>query len=389
MGRKKRTVLQKNEVIAKPINEPLNTGIYARLSAENSHKNDDGNAIENQVEACRNFINENPQLILADTYIDNGKTGTNFDRPEFNRLINDIEKGKIKCLVVRDLSRFGRDYIETGTYLERVFPDLGLRFISVNEKYDSSLMDSSNESLMIPLQNMINGIYAKDISRKVSTAHQTRFLSGEFKRNTLPYGYMLDETRRKVIVDEATAEFVRLIFTLRANGKSIKEIISTLNELNAPNPKVRKAEINVQKGNVSNSNGFHYSTIQNILKNHTYLGHTVIGKKVRAFYRGIICEDVKDESKWIFLENTHQPIISEELFYTVQEIRRLASENKAKKMKETAKKRAQLNNLFTGKIYCADCLSPLTFNRLVDRNNFNAYYKCSKYIKKKNVQSTK
>ena len=134
-------------------------------------------------------------MLFRSTYVDNGRTGTVFDRPEFNRLMNDIRTGRIKCLVVRDLSRFGRDYIEAGTYLERVFPQIGLRFIAIKENYDNFDADGSGESLIIPLQNMINTLYSKDISRKVSTALKAQMESGEFKKRNLPYGYRSEERR--------------------------------------------------------------------------------------------------------------------------------------------------------------------------------------------------
>jgi DNA invertase Pin-like site-specific DNA recombinase len=122
---------------------------------ENSGKSEQVDVIANQIEICKSYIAERPYLNLIDTYVDNGRTGTVFDRPEFNRLMTDIKSGRVKCLVVRDLSRFGRDYIETGTYLERIFPQIGLRFIAIKELYDSFDTDGSNESLFIPLQNMI------------------------------------------------------------------------------------------------------------------------------------------------------------------------------------------------------------------------------------------
>ena len=159
MARKsrKQTPIAEQVVEAAP-QQIFPTAIYARLSVENSGKSEKVDVIANQIEICKSYIADCPYLELIDTYIDNGKTGTVFDRPEFNRLMTDIKSGRIKCLVVRDLSRFGRDYIETGTYLERIFPQIGLRFISIKEHYDNFDTDGSNESLIIPLQNMIKNI---------------------------------------------------------------------------------------------------------------------------------------------------------------------------------------------------------------------------------------
>ncbi len=382
MARKSRKTIH-NTVTSAPAVRRFKTAIYARLSAENSGKDDNQDAIKNQVAVCREFILQNSELVLTDTYVDNGQKGTSFDRPQFNRLMEDIKSGKIECLVVRDLSRFGRDYIETGTYLERVFPSIGLRFISVNEHYDSFTNDGTNEDLMIPLQNMINGIYAKDISRKTFSSHRTRFLSGEFKRNILPYGYYLDETRFKILIDQEAARFVRLIFQWKIEGKSIKSIISSLEEMQAPNARVRKAKTGVQTGDVSSYSGWHYSTVRNILKNHMYIGQTVIGKKVRSLFKGVICEEIKDPNKWIVLDNTHDAIIAKDAFEKVQEIMAAASEKKKKSMAKTEEKRRSLVDLFKGKIFCADCGTTMTFIRIVDGNNCNASYKCTLYSRKK------
>ena len=156
MARKSRKVAAAEPVCEAAPLQIFPTAIYARLSVENSGKSEKVDVITNQIEICKSYIAGCPYLDLVDVYVDNGRTGTVFDRPEFNRLMTDIKSGRIKCLVVRDLSRFGRDYIETGTYLERIFPQIGLRFIAIKEHYDNFDTDGSNESLMIPLQNMIN-----------------------------------------------------------------------------------------------------------------------------------------------------------------------------------------------------------------------------------------
>ena len=183
--------------------------------------------------------------------MDNGRTGTVFDRPEFNRLMNDIRTGRIKCLVVRDLSRFGRDYIEAGTYLERVFPQIGLRFIAIKENYDNFDADGSGESLIIPLQNMINTLYSKDISRKVSTALKAQMESGEFKKRNLPYGYRWDEEHSNMVFDEETAPIVRKIFQWKIEGLSLPAIADRLDAMNAPNPEFQKYQVGVRTGNAT------------------------------------------------------------------------------------------------------------------------------------------
>lgn len=156
------------------------TGIYARLSIENSGKDDDGDSIANQISFCREYLEGQRDLKLYDIYEDNGKKGTNFERPEFQRLMDDVRSGKVKCILVKDLSRFGRDYIEAGQYLEKIFPFLGVRFISITDGYDSLTADDAEGALMIPLKNMINDVYTKDISRKIITSFRARQEKGSF-----------------------------------------------------------------------------------------------------------------------------------------------------------------------------------------------------------------
>ena len=243
MARKSRkaVVEQQPEIVAAPA-QIFPTAIYARLSVENSGKSEKVDVITNQIEICKSYLADCPYLNLVDVYIDNGRTGTVFDRPEFNRLMNDIRSGRIKCLVVRDLSRFGRDYIETGTYLERVFPQIGLRFISIKEHYDSFDTDGSNESLMIPLQNMINALYSKDISRKVSTALKAQMEQGTFQKRNLPYGYKWNNEHTNMVIDEETAPYVRLMFQCKIEGLSIPTILDRLDEMGAPNTELRKRQ---------------------------------------------------------------------------------------------------------------------------------------------------
>lgn len=164
------------------------TAIYARLSIENSGKDDQGESIEGQVEICRDYIEEHPYLHYTDTYVDNGWTGTNTDRPQFQRLLGDIYSGRIKALVIKDFSRFSRDYIEAGNLLENVFPALGVRFISVADRYDSLETDGSANSLLIPIKNLINSFYSKDMSRKVSSAVHARQLAAAHIPSMIPSG---------------------------------------------------------------------------------------------------------------------------------------------------------------------------------------------------------
>lgn len=289
------------------------TAIYTRLSAQS----DNSETMNNQISYCQAFVKERADLNLLKVYSDEGFSGTNFNRPKFTELMNDIKQDKINCIVVRDLSRFGRDYIETGIYLERIFPSLGTRFISINENYDS--LNLANDNMIIPLHNMINSLYAKDISKKICSSNKIRILTGDFKRNTVAYGYILSEDRSKIIVDEETADYIKMIFKWKIEAVPIAKMIENLQRMKAPNPKTRKSETAVSLYKNSDSN-WHYSTIQNILKNHAYLGQTVIGKKTQAFYKSQARRENKNPDDWIVIKNTHQAIISQEDFDKVQAI---------------------------------------------------------------------
>lgn len=360
------------------------TAIYARLSVENSGKSENVDVIANQIEISKSYIADRPYLSLVDTYIDNGHTGTVFDRPEFNRLMNDIKSGRIKCLVVRDLSRFGRDYIETGTYLERIFPQIGLRFIAIKENYDNFDTDGSNESLMIPLQNMINALYSKDISRKVSTALKAQMEQGTFQKRNLPYGYRWNEEHTNMVIDEETASYVRLIFQRKIEGYSMPMILDELDRLGAPNTELRKRQNGTRTGDGCSCKGWHKSTVYGILTNPHYVGDTVLGRSMVAIYKGIKSHNVKDKGEWIVFPNTHQAIISREDFQKVQDIMNAASVARQTKMQKSEEIRATLINLFDGKIFCADCGKRMYFHRKkVDKRKdggWYAFYECSTYV---------
>ena len=393
MARKSRKITAAAEpVIEVQPTETFPTAIYARLSVENSGKSEKVDVIANQIEICKSYIADRPYLDLIDTYIDNGHTGTVFDRPEFNRLINDIKTGRIKCLVVRDLSRFGRDYIETGTYLERIFPQIGLRFIAIKENYDSFDTDGSSESLMIPLQNMINALYSKDISRKVSTALKAQMEDGTFVKRNLPYGYKWDEEHSNMVIDEEAAQYVRLIFRWKLEGKSNVYILDTLESMGAPTPEYQKRVNGTRKGDGYSRNGWNRSTLPEILTNPHYVGDTVLGRSLRALYKGVRPHKIKDKDQWIVFPNTHEAIISREDFEKVQDILEAASAERQAKMEKSEEIRSTLINLFEGKIVCADCGRKMYFHKKrIDkdkRGRWYAFYECSTAVSRRHQHCT-
>lgn len=382
MARKSRkTVIEQQPVIETPAAQLFPTAIYARLSVENSGKSEKIDVIQNQIDICKEYVKSCPYLSLVDVYIDNGCTGTVFDRPEFNRLMNDIRTGRIKCLVVRDLSRFGRDYIEAGTYLERIFPQIGLRFIAIKEHYDSFDTDGSNDSLIIPLQNMINALYSKDISRKVSTALRSQMEQGTFRKRNLPYGYRWNEEHTNMVIDEETAPIVKQIFQWKIEGVTVATILNRLDEMGAPNTEQRKREVGTRTGDGCPFKGWAQSTLYGILTNPHYVGDTVLARSEKAIFKGVKSHLVKDKDKWIVFPNTHEAIISREEFQKVQDIIAEASDYRKKHMEMTAEKRASLINLFDGKIFCADCEKRMFYHRKkMDKTKterWYAFYECS------------
>ena len=306
------------------IREIYPAAIYARLSVENSGKDDEGAAIENQIDVCKEYIRECPDLKLVKVYEDNGWTGTVMRRPAFDEMMEDIRTGKIRAVVVRDLSRFARNYIETGTYLESIFPDLNVRFISVKEQFDTLKTDGSNENLMIPLQNLINDLYAKDISRKVEAALHTQMEEGTFAWRNLPYGYTWNDDHSNIIPDEKTAPFVRNIFEWADQGISKVEIAARLQKMNAPK-------------------------YQEMYKENPWAKSTVFGIRHSAIYKGIKIEK-RPEEDWYVTENAHEPLISRELYDSVKEKLRKNSLKLQESKKRTAKARAGIIDLFDKKI---------------------------------------
>ena len=348
------------------------TAIYARLSVENSGKNDDGESIDGQVNICREYIEEHPYLNLADIYVDNGWTGTNTDRPEFQRLLGDIKQGKIRALVIKDFSRFSRDYIEAGNLLESIFPALGVRFISVADRYDSFETDGSAESLLIPLKNLINSYYSKDISKKVSTAVQAKQLAGEYIPGMIPYGYVKSASQAyRFDVDSETAPIVKRIFAEKLNGRNYHEIARGLNNDNIPSPgKLRYIRRQNAKEMYANSVWLP-ATIKHILKNPVYLGDLVFGRKVKALYLGQPdTQTVLDESKWRVLHNMHPALIDRDSFDKVRADMDKSAKAYKKKTEKSKKFREKHPPIFTH-IRCGDCGANLNYARYHNKSEKN------------------
>ena len=205
------------------------TAIYARLSRDDGDKAE-SNSIISQKLFCREYIEQHSELELVDTFADDGQSGVSFDRPDFRRMEQAIREGKIDCIVCRDLSRFSRNYIEAGRYLEKIFPQLGVRFIAVNDSYDTATGNPQSDSFIVPFKNLINDTYCKDISVKIRSSLDVKRRRGEYVGAFTPYGYRKDENNRnQLVVDEYAGEIVRFIFTMYKDGVSIGAIADRLN----------------------------------------------------------------------------------------------------------------------------------------------------------------
>lgn len=361
--------------------EKYKTCIYTRLSKDDGDKIE-SDSIGNQKALIRDFVKNHPEIEVVSEKADDGYSGVNFDRPEFTRLMDDVKAGKVNCIVVKDLSRFGRDYIETGNYLEKIFPFLGVRFISITDHFDSFTCGDAESALMIPLKNMVNDVYAKDISRKIITSFRQRQETGDFLPGNPPYGYIKSKERQfRYDVDEKVAPYIRMLFEWKAEGVSHAEMARRLNEMGAVTPARRKIELGIWHAEKYKHTVWGGRTLIDILTNPVYTGALVYGKIPKALYMGIRGHRVPKE-EWRILEGMHEPIVSKELFDKVQDIfdknRKIVHEKYA----ANAKNREGLENRFKGKIICADCGKNMRYTRGYSRKKEEMYgaYTCGGYI---------
>ncbi|WP_300563440.1 recombinase family protein [uncultured Acetatifactor sp.] len=374
------------------------TGIYLRLSVEDNGKKD-ADSMENQKNLLMEYVSARPYLMLTDIYMDNGFTGTDFERPEFNRMLQDARNGRINCIVVKDLSRLGRNYVEAGDYIEKVFPFLGIRFIAVNDHYDSDSLTSGDE-LGASLKNVVNDVYTKDISRKVGTAMKQKRLRGEYIGNYAPYGYLKDpQDKNHLIIDQEIAPIVVEIFELRARGNGINTIARILNERDIPSPGRLRYERGIITNNNKKGSGLLWSrhVLSDLLKNVVYIGNLAQGRSASCLYKGIPFHWT-EESEWDLVENTHEAIISPELWKRVQEV----TARKSREAKESHGKYADLpkrENPYGSLLRCADCgrvIKQVHAYNTSKRNGTSVYYnyKCPENIElgdmacpKKNIRA--
>lgn len=321
----------------------FNTAIYIRLSREDGDK-EESDSVGNQKKLLTDYVNGQNELVLYDVYVDDGFTGTNFNRPAFKRMLKDIKAGKVNCVIVKDLSRFGRDYIDTGRYLERDFPEMGVRFISVTDSIDSM---KQAYDMLLPIKNIFNEQYARDISKKVQTAVKTKQKAGEFIGAFTSYGYKKSPVdKNKLVIDEYSADVVRRIFSLYIQGYGKQKIAKLLNEegILCPSEYKRAMGLNYHNPNrLESTTYWSYSTINSLLHREMYVGNMVQGTKhqrMRSKQKKMAKED------WIIVEDTHEPIIDKETWEKAQSLLH----------KRTRELDLETNkNIFAGFVKCGDC----------------------------------
>lgn len=316
---------------------------YIRLSREDGDKAE-SDSIGNQRKLIGEYLKDKEELIPYDSYVDDGFTGTNFDRPAFQRMIADIEANKVNCVIVKDLSRFGRDYIDTGKYLERYFPDHEVRFISITDNIDSA---RQAYDMLLPIKNIFNEQYARDISRKVHASVETKQKAGEFIGAFASYGYRKSPNdKNRLVIDTYAAGIVRRIFAMYAEGYGKNRIAAELNREGILCPSEYKklnGEHYKNSNRLESTSYWTYSTINRMLQNEMYIGNMVQGRKSQRM-RGK--SKAKDRKDWIIVEHTHEAIIDRETWEKTQSLlgRRMREMNLDTNV-----------SIFAGFLKCADC----------------------------------
>ena len=291
-------------------------GIYMRLSRDDE-KAGESMSIENQRIILRKYVAEHGGVIV-DEYIDDGWSGTNFERPDVKRLLNDAKEGKIDTIIVKDLSRFGRNYIQVGQYIDYIFPAYGIRFIALNDNVDTADRNSTAMDMM-PIMNVFNEWHAANTSKKIRAVFESKQRAGRYTSWNYPYGYKAGtDDCRTAVIDEEAAAVVRRIFDLRLQGHSIRTIAQVLTGEGIPNPTIYFTSLDGKKWNRPSAPVWYPRTVRWILSNPTYLGHTFQHKTTRVSYKNHQILNVP-ESEWIIRENAHEPIISKEIWDRVQE----------------------------------------------------------------------
>lgn len=355
------------------------TAVYVRLSREDGRKIE-SDTVENQKELLEGYVDGEPSLELAGVYVDRHVSGTKFDRPEFNRMVADMRAGRIDCIVVKDLSRLGRNYLEAGDYIEKIFPFFGVRFIAVADRYDSLTSCAAEDGLVVPLKNLINEAYAKDISKKICTSFEGQFEKGIYFATTAAYGYKKNPgDSHGLLVDENVRDVVVRMFKERLEGKSLAQIARGLNADGIMAPSVYWQSVGViHKGKYANL--WEGKQVRRILENVVYTGDVEISKSYRAYYKGVTKPVSRDKGERFYVEGHHEALIDHGTFDRVQELLQARKREYFSARENAGGERNRREDKLQGLLYCGHCGNKMNLYRktvkLVDGYGHYSTYVC-------------
>ena len=348
------------------ISNPMDyhAALYIRLSKEDESEGP-SQSVQNQESLLREFVQQH-RLIVYDTYIDDGWSGTSFDRPAFQRMITDIEEKKVNMVITKDLSRLGRDYILTGHYMERYFPEHRVRYISLLDGIDTGVDSTAND--ITPFRAIMNDMYAKDISKKIKSVKRDKQRKGQFIGGKPVYGYKMHPTEKnKIVIDEEVAPIVRRIFALALSGMSCRNIAALLNQEGVPTPATYAGLPVARPGPYTGL--WSSERISDMLQNETYIGNMVQGRSVKISYKSKKCLK-QDPANWVIVEGTHEPLVDAETF---RKVRMLVNSRKHTRSRT-------YDFLLKGLIFCHECGYPLAvLNRKNARGEDVLYFVCRTY----------
>ena len=380
LARKSRYILENKLVFDDPV--ILRVGLYTRLSVEDGD-NEISDSIATQLAIGAGFFALNPELIHVKTYIDDGYSGLDFDRPDFQNMMDDLRTGLINCVVVKDVSRAGRNYKVLGTLLSETIRDMGVRFFSILDEYDSDEDEDGLPKLGVILQTVLDQKFSEDISKKVSSSIRAKTELGEFlpAAGSIPYGFLRDAVNVTYKVDEEVASVVLKIYTMRAERASISAITNYLNDQGISSPGKLRYLRGMSSDEKLKDSKWSRSTVRKILTDVAYIGHRVHGRKQKETFH--LPKKATDSEKWIIIENAHPAIVKLDLFYIVQGI----NEEENNKQANQGKRQGvdiDYREIFKDKIFCADCGEPMIGKKNTARVNSQSasfiYYECSQYL---------
>ena len=348
------------------ISNPMDyhAALYIRLSKEDESEGP-SQSVQNQESLLREFVQQH-RLSVYDTYIDDGWSGTSFDRPAFQRMIADIEAKKVNMVITKDLSRLGRDYILTGHYMERYFPEHRVRYISLLDGIDTGVDSTAND--ITPFRAIMNDMYAKDISKKIKSVKRDKQRKGQFIGGKPVYGYKMHPTEKnKIVIDKEVAPIVRRIFALALSGMSCRNIAALLNQEGVPTPATYAGLPVARPGPYTGL--WSSERISDMLQNETYIGNMVQGRSVKISYKSKKCLK-QDPANWVVVEGTHEPLVDAETF---RKVRMLLNSRKHTRSRT-------YDFLLKGLIFCHECGYPMAvLNRKNAKGEDVLYFVCRTY----------